>query len=251
MIFDEDDDCNRWERVDLYDPGKLFVVGSRNGGLDTNPQTDAVGDRGEFDMDFSGKGNIYIGGFDMKIHLYGAEWGAWRIDQTAFSYQGFGGLYDLWRPDRLQRVPEKFGTVKYSDTDNNGFFDLFEYDLDGDTLFEKTVSLRDLNLDDRQSVISKTELSYTDYQSLFKEITEKNWNRAMEAAEIATKLGISTDWYASWKNPRSLAEKYDYAYWLNFYIYMDLRDFAELRKKNSLVKLTDKAYYSGNWSLLK
>lgn len=251
LVFDEDDDCTRWERVDLYDPGKLFVTGGGKGGIDNNGQTDAVGDRGEFDMDFSGSGNLYIGGFDNRLHLSGAEWGVWRIDQTAFSYQGFGGLYDLWKPDRIQRMPEKFGTIRYSDTDQNGFFDFIQYDLDGDTIFERSVSLKDLNIDDRQSIILTKELSYKDYRTLFDKMTRKNWEMAKEVLKIAEKFGIRTNWYAFWKNPRTLFEKYQYAFWLNYYIYNDLRYLAEIQKNVDLVNMIDKAYFSGNWDLIK
>jgi hypothetical protein len=250
LIFDEDDDCNRWERVEFYDPGKLFITGMNKGGLDNNSQADAIGDRGEFDLDFSGMGDLYIGGFDGRIHLFGAEWGAWRIDQTAFSFQGFGGLYDLWSYSRLQYEPGKFGTVKYLDTDGNGFFDQLKYDLDGDTLFERTVSLTDLQIDDKQSIIKTSELDYSGFQSVFTTITEDNWSRAKKAIDIAHSFGLSTDWYAFWKHPRTLQEKYDYAFWLNFYIYNDLLFLALNRGNNELALLIEKAYYSGNWDLL-
>lgn len=250
FVFDEDDDCNRWERVEFYEPKKLFVAGATKGGLDNNPQADVIGDRGEFDMDFSGKGNLYVGVFDGRIHLNGAEWGAWRIDQTALSFQGFGGLYDHWAGSRIEREPRKFGTVKYSDTDNNGFFDLIRYDLDGDTIFEESVSLKALNIDDKQPIISTAGLKYADFQHIFKKLTENNWARAQQAIEIAQKYGTTTDWYNFWKNPRTLHEKYDYAYWLNFYIYQDLRQLAKSKKDNLLVGQIDKAYYSGNWEAI-
>jgi hypothetical protein len=251
FVFDEDDDCNRWERVDLYDPLDLFKVGARKGGIDTNPQTDAIGDRGEFDMDFSGMGNLYVGGFDGKIHLCGAEWGAWRIDQTASSFQGYGGLYERWDNERLQHAPNKFGTVKYTDTDNNGFIDLIQYDLDGDTVFEESASLKTLNIDDHRPVISTSGMRYLDYQKLFKSITDKEWERAQFAISLAEKKGLITDWYAFWKNPRTLQEKYDYAFWLNFYIYQDLRQLAKTSEENFLVSQIDKAYYSGDWHRIK
>lgn len=250
FVFDEDDDCNRWERVELYEPKNIFISGSNKGGLDNNRQSDASGDRGEFDMDFSGKGNLYIGGFDGRIHLNGAEWGAWRIDQTALSFQGFGGLYELWAPERLQKKPAKFGTVKYTDTDNNGFIDLIQYDLDGDTIFEESISLKALNIDDQQQIINTAGLSYADFQLIFKKLTEKNWVMAQKAIVLAQKNGLSTDWYAFWKNPRTLHERYDYAYWLNFYIYQDLRQLAKMKDDENLNNKIDHAYYSGNWDEL-
>ena len=49
FVYDEDDDCERWERVELLDPKDPYLVGVKKGGLDDNPQSDPVGDRGEFD----------------------------------------------------------------------------------------------------------------------------------------------------------------------------------------------------------
>jgi hypothetical protein len=123
-------------------------------------------------------------------------------------------------------------------------------DLDGDTLFEETVSLKALNLDDRRQVIETSGMSYEDYNSLFKTITEENWKRALQAIAIAEKNGLSTGWYAYWKNPRTLQEKYDYAWWLSFYIYHGLRQLARNKGNQQLAIRIDKAYYSGDWNLI-
>ena len=53
----------------------------RQPGLSGHPQADSLGDRGEFDDDDSGKGQLYVGVFDRKLHLAGAEWGAWTVDR--------------------------------------------------------------------------------------------------------------------------------------------------------------------------
>jgi hypothetical protein len=250
LIFDEDDDCNRWERVEFYDPLDFWKTGIEGGGLDNNGQSDAIGDRGEFDMDNSGKGRLYIGAFDGRIHLFGAEWGGWRIDQTAFSYQGFGGFYEKWNRKRLQLMPKKFASVKYEDTDGNGFADQILYDLDGDHFFEDSVSLIKMNINDRQSVIETAKMRYADYSTLFKTITNNNWSRALLALKVAEKYKINTNWYSFYKQPHSLHEKYDYSFWLNFYIYQDLRYQTRINNNVALLKKVDIAYYSGNWSVL-
>ncbi|RDV17215.1 hypothetical protein DXT99_01535 [Pontibacter diazotrophicus] len=251
FVFDEDDDCNRWERVEFYEPKDLFKIGKNKGGLDNNAQADAAGDRGEWDTDFSGKGQLYVGAFDGRIHLYGAEWGAWRIDQTAYSYQGFGGLYNRWRPERTQVEPKTFGTVKYTDTNNNGFIDLVEYDLDGDTLFEDRVSLLELGVDDRNEIIPTSQNNYEDFQALFSSVAENMWARANDAVSVAKKYKVDTSHYAFYMKPHSLHQKYDYGYWLNFYIYQDLRHVAKLKKDKSLLASIDRAYYSGKWKSLQ
>lgn len=247
LVFDEDDDCNRWERVELYEPRDLFAKGREKGGLDHNGQADVVGDRGEFDSDFSGKGQLYIGGFDGKIHLYGAEWGAWRIDQTAYSFQGFGGQYNRWRPDRLQKEPEKFATVRYEDTDGNGFLDKLWYDLDGDKAFEDSISLHQLGIDDKQPVMGSHTLKPNEKTDLFLNLAKANWLKALEIEKVAQKMGLNTQWYSVYKQPRTAHEKYDYAYWLGFYLYRDMRDFLRNGGRNNEINALDKAYYSGNW----
>lgn len=250
LVFDEDDDCNRWERVEFYDPKDIFKIGVENGGLDHNKQADALGDRGEFDMDNSGKGQLYIGKFDGRIHLYGAEWGAWRIDQTAFSYQGFGGQYDRWGRDRLQKQQDVFATVKYTDTDNNGFIDFIHYDLDGDKIFEDSISLKKLGIDDKAALINTGKTDYKGFNALFTKVATGIWNNAMQAVDIAKKEGIETSWYNFYLQPHSIQEKYNFGYWLGFYLYQDMRYAAKLKNDVKQISKIDKAYYSGDWSIL-
>ena len=247
FTFDEDDDCNRWERVELYEPKNMFTIGARKGGIDNNAQADASGDRGEWDMDNSGKGNLYVGKFDGRIHLYGAEWGCWRIDQNAFSYQGFGGLYDGYGNGRMQVEPKVFSTLKYSDTDNNGFLDEISYDLNGDTIFEHTVSLKKLGIDDRNEVINTVGMSYKDLVALNTGVAEKMWKNALEACAIAEKAGINLSWYSLMCNPKSIQQKYNYGYWLQLYLYHDLMELGFGQQNKDFLDRLDKAYFGGNW----
>ena len=247
FTFDEDDDCNRWERVELYEPKNMFAIGARKGGIDNNAQADAAGDRGEWDMDNSGKGNLYIGKFDGRIHLYGAEWGCWRIDQNAFSYQGFGGLYDGYGSGRMQVEPKVFSTLKYADTDNNGFLDEISYDLNGDTIFEHTVSLKKLGIDDRNEVINTAGMSYKDLVALNTGVAEKMWKNALEACAIAEQAGINLSWYSLMRNPKSIQQKYSYGYWLQLYLYHDLMELGYNKKNTEFLDRLDKGYFSGNW----
>ena len=242
FVFDEDDDCSRWERVELYEPKDLFKIGARNGGLDNNFQADCAGDRGEWDADNSGKGNLYISNFDGRIHLYGAEWGAWRIDQKATYYQGFGG-----RGKREQGQPDSFATTKYEDSDKNGFIDFISYDLDGDSIFEKKVSLKELGIKDECEIIDVSKMNYEDYTNLFKKVANGIWEKAQVSVEVSKKYGINPNWYSNLMQPNSLREKYNNGYWLNFYIYLDLLQMAQIKNDQELVIKIDRAYYSGNW----
>ena len=247
FVYDEDDDCGRWERVEFYDPLDPFKIGWKNGGIDNNKQSDAAGDRGEWDMDNSGKGKLYVGKFDGRLHLYGAEWGCWRIDQNANYYQGWDRM---WMG--MDRQPGKFGTVKYTDKDDNGFFDYIEYDLDGDKKFEMTIDLKALGLDDRCELIDISIFKYKDYTSMMKKMSKSMWKNAMTAVQVAHKYNVQTLWYAKLMQALSVRQKYNNGYWLQFYIYKDLEHtFMQKGDQEKLKQLTV-AYYSGNWkSMLK
>lgn len=246
FVFDEDDDCHRWERVEYYDPLETHRAGVRNAGLDDNPQADVAGDRGEWDLDFSGEGNLYVGRFDGKIHLYGAEWGAWRIDQDADYYQGWQG----WRGGR-DTVTTKFPLIRYEDTNKNGFIDLVQYDLDGNAVYEHQLDFQKLGINDEQTVITTKNMEYEDMEALFKKVARATWKRAFEAVEVAEAMGLETGWYANFKQAYSLREQYHFGYWLNFYLYMDMRDFAMRKKDELLLQRIDKAYASGNWKTMQ
>ena len=218
FTYDEDDDCNRWERVELYQPRDPFKVGKNQGGIDNNGQADPAGDRGEWDEDNSGHGQLYVSPIDGKIHLYGAEWGCWRIDQNARYYQGMGGIYDGYGPKRIETEPTVFPTVKYTDTDNNGFFDLMEFDLDGDKVFEQRLSMKELGLDDRCQVINTASMKYEDFVDLESKVSDTMWKNAEKAVEVAKAKKLNTKWYALMLQPKSTRERYHYGFWLQFYL---------------------------------
>lgn len=239
FVFDEDDDCHRWERVELYEPRDPFKIGVREGGIDHHPQSDCSGDRGEWDEDNSGGGRLYVGRFDGRIHLYGAEWGCWRIDQDARFFQG-------WSRSREQ--PAVFPIVKYADTDGNGFFDRIEYDLDGDHEFERVVSLAELGVDDRCDVIETAEMEYRDFARLYEEVADGAWNRAQAAAAAARDQGLDLSPYGFLCRPGSVREKDHFGYWLQHYIHSDLTDLAEEREDREFQEQLDRARFGGDWS---
>ncbi|MDR1502886.1 MAG: hypothetical protein LBT43_10575 [Prevotella sp.] len=245
FVWDEDGDCKRWERVEFYEPLDPFKTGWKGGGVDNHKQSDASGDRGEWDLDNSGGGKLYVSKFDGRIHLYGAEWGCWRIDQNTDFYQGWDRLWF-----GLDKNPEKFATVKYTDKDNNGFFDLIEYNMDGDKQFETVIDLKELGIDDRCELIDIAAFEYNDFVKLMRQTSENIWTNALKVCEIAEKNSINTTWYAKLKQVSSIEEKYQKGYWLQYYLYKDMEyQFLRNQDEESLKKL-NKAYFSGDWASL-
>lgn len=243
FVYDEDDDCHRWERVEFLDPLDPFKKGTGKGGIDNHPQSDVAGDRGEWDLDNSGNGKLYISKFDGRLHLYGAEWGCWRIDQQASYYQGYNRT---WKPGE----PDIFSTVKYSDTDNNGFIDQIEYDMDGDHQFEEVVRLKDLGISDICTLYDPAGFTYKDYVWLKETMAEGMWNRAMMAVAVAEKFGLDTNWYAKLKQANSIRDHYHNGYWLQYYIFKDLQDHFIRKNDPVMLKKIASAYFSSNWESL-
>lgn len=243
FTYDEDDDCNRWERVELYDPANPFIIGARKGGIDNNLQSDAAGDRGEWDMDASGGGKLYMSNFDGRLHLYGAEWGCWRIDMNAWAYHGTDRSW-------VKQEPNKFATVKYTDTDNNGFLDKIEYDLDGDGVFEETVELKKIGIDDRCEIIDISNFEYADFYQLKKRMAEKMWANALLAEKVAQKFGLNVTWYTKLHESTSLFQKYSNGYWLQLYLYKDLQDYFLRKNDKENLKKLEQAYYSSSWEIM-
>ena len=250
FVYDEDGDCKRWERVELYEPGDLYATGAKKGGLDNHRQSDAIGDRGEWDTDNSGGGALYISPMDGKIHLCGAEWGAWKIDQNAYSWQGMGGIYEPYGPERSQEVFEGFAVVKYEDSDLNGFFDVMKFDWEGDGTFDEIISLRALGLSDESRLFKPSELKYKDYNRLYSKMADSMWKQAQYAVKAASRLGLETKWYAIYGSPKSIRQKYDFGFWLQLYVYHDIIDLALRTGNASLEEYATRAYASSSWEKL-
>ncbi len=147
FVFDEDNDDHRWERVELaYPPTDLYSTarwkdrGARTGGLGQHNQADSLGDRGEWDTTNKGGGKLYIGKWDHKLHLYGAETGAWCVDYTA-KYWGSWPVAGNSSPLDAPKVEE---VVQYKDTDKNGFFDEITYDYTGNKHIDVKINFEGL-----------------------------------------------------------------------------------------------------------
>jgi hypothetical protein len=244
LTFDEDDDDHRWERVELYYPqGDPYSTarGSKDtvGGLDLHPQSDTLGDRGEWDKDFSGKGNLYIGRWDRKIHLAGAESGAWTVDRNA-EYWGSSPVAGDSSPEKAPKVGE---VVQYKDTDGNGFFDEITYDYDGDKAVDLRISLLDYATKsdphpDAAPLISPAREKWRGLQALYRDISNQSFHDALLLHRAAWKKTLTTPQMDTLATAASTGEKYDHGYWLKEDIFRALdarlassgKDQAELRR---------------------
>ena len=246
FVFDEDDDDHRWERVEMYYPMHGFggpkeidlystkrwrrsnyaeqsmVAENERPSIAGHPQADSLGDRGEFDDDNSGGGNLYVGVFDRKIHLAGAEWGAWTVDKNA---EFHGGVKTPSPKPLATRVEE---VVKYTDTDKNGFLDTVEYDYDGDRTIDLRVSLLDYRSSsqphpDVALLIDTHKEGWTGLNALFTNVANQSWREALLVYQAAWRRGLTTPEIDKLAFASAIGERHDHAYWLKEKVFRQLR----------------------------
>ena len=119
LIFDEDDDSNRWEELFSTHETK------ENSSGDFHLCADQIGDRVERDIDFGGGGQVYIGCFDNRIHLYHAEDAYWDIDYYGVWQGSIDHPFDTEGPKPPKGLP--YSRVRYYDRDKDGYIDYIEY----------------------------------------------------------------------------------------------------------------------------
>lgn len=279
FVFDEDDDDHRWERVEMYYPMHGFggpkdidiystkrwrrsnyaeqdmVAENEKPGLSGHPQADSLGDRGEFDEDNSGGGKLYIGVFDRKLHLAGAEWGAWTVDKNAEYHGG------VKTPSPKPSAPRVEEVVKYTDTDNNGFLDTVEYDYDGDRKVDFKLSLLDYKSSaqphpDVVTLIDTHKEGWKGLNILFGSISNQSFQEALSVYRAAWRRGLTTPEMDKLASAGSIGERYDHGYWLKEKVFRQIRmrlqqvRQAEPGKSSSLDKLEKdlaRLYYTGQF----
>jgi len=267
FVFDEDDDDHRWERVEMYYPMHGFggpkeidlystkkwrrgnyaelamVAENERPGISGHPQADSLGDRGEFDEDNSGGGKLYAGVFDRKLHLAGAEWGAWTVDKNA---EFHGGSKTPSPKPLAQRVEE---VVKYTDTDQNGFLDTIEYDYDGDRTIDLKVSLLDYRTPsnphpDVVPLIDTHKERWQGLYALFGKIANQSFQEALMVYRAAWRRGLTTPEIDKLASASAIGERYDHGYWLKEKIFREIR----MRVRGSQIeKDLTRLYYTGEF----
>ena len=267
FVFDEDDDDHRWERVEMYYPmhgfggpkdidlystkkwrrgnyAELAMAGpDEKPGLSGHPQADSLGDRGEFDEDNSGGGKLYVGVFDRKLHLAGAEWGAWTVDKNAEFHGGSK------TPSPKPIAPRVEEVVKYTDTDNNGFLDTIEYDYDGDRKIDLRVSLLDYRTSsnphpDVVPLIDTHKERWQGLNVLFGKIANQSFQEALLVYHAAWRRGLTTPEMDKLASAATIGERYDHGYWLKEKIFRELRT---LVRGTQLEKDLTRLYYTGQF----
>ena len=242
MTFDEDDDDHRWERVELqYPTSNPYSVerwsssreARKNAALGGHPQADILGDRGEWDEDNSGKGKLYIGAWDAKLHLYGAETGAWTVDEHA-KYWGSKPVLGNSSPLNAKKVEE---LVQYKDTDNNGFFDQITYDYDGDQKVDLTINLLDYATKenphpDMRDLYNPATLKWRGLHELFCKMSRLSFQEGLVIYRAAWKKGLTNPEIDDYAIAASIGEQYDHGYWVKEKIFRLLD--RELTRQNQI-----------------
>jgi len=273
FVFDEDDDDHRWERVEMYYPmhgfggpkdidlystkkwrrgnyAELAMAGpDEKPGLSGHPQADSLGDRGEFDEDNSGGGKLYVGIFDRKLHLAGAEWGAWTVDKNG-EYHGGSKT-----PSPKPIAPRVEELVKYTDTDNNGFLDTVEYDYDGDRKIDLRVSLLDYKTasnphPDVVPLFDIHQAGWKGLNELFTRIANQSFQEGLMVYRAAWRRGLTTPEIDKLASAAAIGERYDHGYWLKEKIFRAIR--ARLHEAHEtdsqqLEKDLTRLYYTGQF----
>jgi hypothetical protein len=266
FVFDEDDDDHRWERVEMYYPMHGFggpkeidlystkrwrrgnyaeldmVAPDQRPGINGHPQADSLGDRGEFDEDNSGGGKLYPGVFDRKLHLAGAEWGAWTVDKNAEFHGGNR------TPSPKPNAPRVEEVVKYTDTDKNGFLDTIEYDYDGDRTIDLRVSLLDYRTGqnphpDVVGLIDTHKQGWKGLNQLFTSMANQSFQEALVVYRAAWRRGLTTPEIDKLANASSIGERYRNGYWIKEKIFREIR--AQVKHDKTLEKELIRLYYLG------
>jgi hypothetical protein len=280
FVFDEDRDDHRWERVELYYPSaglatnagpvdlystqrwpKRKVGGTTNEpppgrpGLAGHPQADSLGDRGEFDADNSGTGRLYVGRFDRKLHLFGAEWGAWTVDRGARFHGGAAAPSTNPAAERVEEL------VKYSDTDRNGFLDTIEFDYDGDRNVDLKVELlacatADDPHPDVAPLLDTKTLGWRGLHESFQQTAEASWQEALQTYRAAWRRGLTTAELDRRVQASSLSERQHQAYWIKEEVFRLIRarlakvrqaDASTAARWTDLENALTRAYYTARF----
>jgi len=243
LTVDEDDDSHRWERVEIYYPGDPYILERKNKNSPIyHPQSDALGDRGEWDKDYSGKAKLYRAPWDGKVHLLGAESGVWTVDINREYWAGLhpNEVSSVKMPSKVEEV------ITYKDVDNNGFFDYIAFDYNGDKVIDRTDAFSELNVSDSGVILDVTENSWDDLRLKNSKSAMQNWQNAQRLFSLAFRYGYSSPQIIAMSKASSVQEKQIKAFWLRERIIREIlskvsiglhNDIKTAYYKNDLLKM--------------
>jgi hypothetical protein len=171
--------------------------------------------------------------FDRKLHLAGAEWGAWLVDKNAEFHGG------VKTPSPKPLAPKVEEVVKYTDTDNNGFLDTVEYDYDGDRKIDFRFSLLDYKTaeqphPDVTQLLDTHKLGWKGLNAVFTTMANQSWDEALLVYRAAWRRGLTTPEMDKLSSASSIGERYDHGYWLKEKIFRQIRiQLADSKKTNT------------------
>ena len=84
--------------------------------------------------------------------------------------------------------------------------------------------MKELGLDDRCQVINTASMKYEDFVDLESKVSDTMWKECRESGRSGKSQKLNTKWYALMLQPKSIRERYHYGFWLQFYLYNDLKD---------------------------
>jgi hypothetical protein len=180
-----------------------------------------------------------VGRWDKKIHLHGAESGAWTVDYGG-RFWGARPVLAGASPERASRVEE---VVQYKDTDNNGFFDEITFDYDGDKTIELTVKLE--KGADVAELFHPRDLKWQGMHELYKKTAEQSFKDATMLYRAAWKKGLTDTKMYDLSFASSTGEKVLNGYWLKEHVFraVDKKLEADQSKRNELRKV----YFTGDY----
>ncbi len=250
FTFDEDDDDHRWERVELYHPHDPYTLRwteeQKKSGvhpMNAHAQADTIGDRGEFDMDNSGRGKLYFGRWDSRLHLYGAEWGAWTIDRQA----KYNGAILLPRACSKEIAKKLEAVITYKDTNNNGFFDQINFDYNADKIPELTINLLEYGTDVCE-IIDPAQIKWQGLNESFKQNAKLSWQQACQIYRVFWRRGLSNKEIDDLAFASSTWEKYFHAAKLKDAVFKELAQ--KLSSDSDNLKTLQKYYFTGDFNAM-
>ena len=233
MTFDEDGDSYRWERVELYYPGNPYMRSRKNpNSLIRHPQSDSLGDRAEWDADFSGKGKLYRAAWDGKIHLVGAESGAWLVDRGAKFY---GGIHPNGRASKAE-AGKLADVILYADTTGDGWINQITYDYDGDKKPERVDDLNALGVPVKGPILDVSTMDWNALRQENAKAANLSWQQAQRLFHAALRHGFADKDVIGLIKAPSVGEKYVNAFWIKEGILRKLLAAAPEAQRSAIIK---------------